>query len=262
VKTLRDIREDEKVKAIVLRVNSGGGSAIASENIWRELELAKQAGKKLVVSMGDYAASGGYYIACNADKIYAEPNTLTGSIGVFSMMPNASKLFDEKLGIHWDTVKTAKYSTGVNPFYDIAPLEAEQMQYATESVYETFLNRVAKGRDMHRDSVHKVAQGRVWIAEKAKKLGLVDEIGGMESALAAAADLAGLKDYRLEEYPRQPDPLQEMIAELTGEGSDKGIRGKAIEEELSTIYPNYKTVKQWMKMEGVQARLPVFIPFK
>ncbi len=262
VKTLRDIREDEKVKAIVLRVNSGGGSAIASENIWRELELAKQAGKKLVVSMGDYAASGGYYIACNADKIYAEPNTLTGSIGVFSMMPNASKLFDEKLGIHWDTVKTAKYSTGVNPFFDIAPLEAEQMQYATESVYETFLNRVAKGRDMHRDSVHKVAQGRVWIAEKAKKLGLVDEIGGMEPALAAAAELAGLKDYRLEEYPRQPDPLQEMIAELTGEGSDKGIRGKAIEEELMTIYPNYKTVKQWMKMEGVQARLPVFIPFK
>ncbi len=262
VKMLREIREDEKIKAVVLRVNSGGGSAIASENIWRELELIKKAGKKIVVSMGDYAASGGYYIACNADKIIAEPNTLTGSIGVFSMMPNASKMFDEKLGIHWDTVKTTKYSTGVNPFYDVTPLEAEQLQYSTQAIYEIFLQRVADGRDMARDSVHNIAQGRVWIAEKAIKIGLVDEVGGIELALSTAAELAGLEKYRLMEYPRQPDPMQELIAELTGEGGDKGIRGKAVEEELNEIYPNYKTLKKWVKMEGVQARLPFIIPFK
>ncbi len=261
VKLLREIRKDEKIKAIVLRVNSGGGSAIASENIWRELQLAKDSGKKIVVSMGDYAASGGYYIACNADKIIAEPNTLTGSIGVFSMMPNASKLFDEKLGIHWDTVKTAKYSTGVNPFYDIAPVEAEHLQYSTNAMYETFLKRVADGRNMSRDSVHQIAQGRVWIAERAKQIGLVDEIGGIELALSTAAELAGLQSYRLMEYPRQPDPIQEFINEITGEGGDRSISGKAIEQELSEIYPNYKQVKSWLKMEGIQARLPVIFTF-
>lgn len=261
VKLLRDIRKNDKIKAIVLRVNSGGGSAIASENIWRELQLAKDAGKKVVVSMGDYAASGGYYIACNADKIIAEPNTLTGSIGVFSMMPNASKLFDEKLGIHWDTVKTTKYSTGVNPFYDVAPLEAEQLQYSTNAIYELFLKRVADGRSMSRDSVHQVAQGRVWIAEKAKKIGLVDEIGGIDLALSTAAELSGLTSYRLDEYPRQPDPIQEFINELTGQGGDKGIRSKVVEQELSELYPNYKKVKSWMKMEGAQARLPVILNF-
>lgn len=261
VKLLRDIRKNDKIKAIVLRVNSGGGSAIASENIWRELQLAKEAGKKVVVSMGDYAASGGYYIACNADKIIAEPNTLTGSIGVFSMMPNASKLFDEKLGIHWDTVKTTKYSTGVNPFYDLAPLEAEQLQYSTNAIYELFLKRVADGRSMSRDSVHQVAQGRVWIAEKAKKIGLVDEIGGIDLALSTAAELSGLTSYRLDEYPRQPDPIQEFINELTGQGGDKGIRSKVVEQELSELYPNYKKVKSWMKMEGAQARLPVILNF-
>lgn len=261
VKLIRQIREDEKVKAIVLRVNSGGGSAIASENIWRELQLAKEAGKKIVVSMGDYAASGGYYIACNADKIVAEPSTLTGSIGVFSMMPNVSKLFDEKLGIHWDTVKTANYSTGVNPFYDISPVEAEQLQYSTNAMYATFLKRVAEGRGFTTDSVHQIAQGRVWIAERAKQVGLVDEIGGLDKAIAYAAELADLEKYRLDEYPKQPDPIQEFIQELTGEGGDKGIKGKAIEKELSEIYPNYRQVKSWLTMKGVQARLPVILDF-
>ncbi len=261
VKILREIRKDDKIKAIVLRINSGGGSAIASENIWRELELNKAAGKKIVVSMGDYAASGGYYIACNADKIYAEPNTLTGSIGVFSMMPNASKLFDEKLGIHWDTVKTAKYSTGVNPFYDISLVEAEQLTYSTQAMYATFLKRVADGRGMTPDSVHLIAQGRVWVGEKALKIGLVDEIGNLDMAIAEAAKLSGLENYRLNEYPKQPEPMQEFINELTGEGEDGGIQGKAVQRELTAIYPNYKQVKSWLSMKGVQARLPVIVKF-
>ncbi|MBK9014785.1 MAG: signal peptide peptidase SppA [Saprospiraceae bacterium] len=261
VKLIREIRKDEKIKAIVLRVNSGGGSAIASENIWRELQLAKEAGKKIVVSMGDYAASGGYYIACNADKIVAEPNTLTGSIGVFSMMPNASKLFEEKLGIHWDTVKTAKYSTGVNPFYDIAPVEAEHLQYSTEAMYATFLKRVADGRQMTTDSVHQIAQGRVWIGEKAKQIGLVDEIGDLDRAIELAAELSGIEKYRLLEYPKQIDPIQELINEITGEGGEKGIHAKAVEKELGEIYPNYRQVKSWLTMKGVQARLPVIIDF-
>lgn len=262
VKLLREINKDEKVKAIVLRINSGGGSAIASENIWRELELAKAAGKKIVVSMGDYAASGGYYIACNADKILAEPNTLTGSIGVFSMMPNASKLFDEKLGIHWDTVKTTKHSTGVNPFYDIAPAEAAQLQYGTEAIYQTFLKRVADGRGMSKDSVHLIAQGRVWLGEKAVQIGLVDEIGGIDQAIAEAAKLANLDKYRIDEYPRQADPIQEFINELTGEGGEKGISSHAVTKELEAIYPNYRQVKSWLTMKGVQARLPVILNFK
>lgn len=261
VKLLREIRKDEKIKAIVLRVNSGGGSAIASENIWRELQLAKDAGKKIVVSMGDYAASGGYYIACNADKIIAEPNTLTGSIGVFSMIPNASKLFEEKLGIHWDTVKTAKYSTGVNPFYDISSVEAEHLQYSTEAMYATFLKRVADGRNMTTDSVHQIAQGRVWVGEKAKQLGLVDEIGNLDSAIAAAVELAGLEKYRLMEYPKQIDPIQELMNELTGQGEDKGIKGKMLEKEMGELYPHYKQIKNWLTMEGVQARLPVVVNF-
>ena len=261
VKLIREIRKDEKIKAIVLRVNSGGGSAIASENIWRELQLAKEAGKKIVVSMGDYAASGGYYIACNADKIVAEPNTLTGSIGVFSMMPNASKLFEEKLGIHWDTVKTARYSTGVNPFYDIAPVEAEHLQYSTEAMYATFLKRVADGRQMTSDSVHQIAQGRVGVGEKAKQIGLVDEIGDLDRAIELAAELSGIEKYRLLEYPKQIDPIQEFMNEITGEGGEKGIHSKAVEKELGEIYPNYRQVKSWLTMKGVQARLPVIIDF-
>ncbi|MBI5915481.1 MAG: signal peptide peptidase SppA [Bacteroidetes bacterium] len=261
VKLLRDIRQDEKIKAIVVRVNSPGGSAIASENIWRELSLAKVSGKKIVVSMGDYAASGGYYIACMADKIVAEPNTLTGSIGVYSMMPNMTKLFDEKLGIHWDTVKTTRYSTGVNPFYDIAPEEQNYLQQSTQAMYETFLKRVADGRKMTRDSVHQIAQGRVWVGPKAKEIGLVDEIGDLDRAMEIAADLAGIKKYRVSEYPAHKEPLQEFIEELTGQGDDKGIRSKALESELGQFYPHYRELKSWLKMEGVQARLPVIINF-
>ncbi len=262
VKLLRKIRNDDKIKAIVLRVNSPGGSAIASENIWRELTLAKSGGKKVVVSMGDYAASGGYYIACMADKIFAEPNTLTGSIGVFSMLPNASKLFEEKLGIHWDSVKTTNYSTGLNPFFDLAPAEQKYLQESTDKMYEKFLMRVAEGRNMSRDSVHAIAQGRIWPGEKAMAIGLVDEIGGMSQAMQSAADLAGIENYRIMEYPYQKEPLQALMEELTGQKDDDAIRNQLIQRELGGYYKFYREAKEMLEMKGVQARLPVIIDFK
>lgn len=262
VKTLRKLREDDQVKAIVLRVNSPGGSALASENIWRELSLAKAAGKKVVVSMGDYAASGGYYIACMADKIVAEPNTLTGSIGVFSMIPNARKLFDEKLGIRYDTVKTSRHGSSLNFYYELDAEEQAYMNESTANIYEKFLQRVAEGRGMSRDSVHAVAQGRVWVGAKAKELGLVDEIGSLDRAIALAAELAGLEKYRTTEHPTQKEPLQDLIEKLTGQDDDDAIRASLLQHELGDYYPYYKQVREVMRMKGVQARLPVMIEFR
>jgi protease-4 len=263
VKIIRKIRKDDKFKAVVLRVNSPGGSALASDNIWRELTLAQKAGKKVVVSMGDYAASGGYYISCMADKIYAEPNTLTGSIGVFQMLPNASDLFENKLGIHWDSVKTTASSTGLNPFFDLSEQEKAALQSSTNRIYEVFLQKVAEGRNMTRDQVHQVAQGRIWTGTKAKELKLVDEIGTLDAAIAEAASLAGIEaEYRLSEYPTQKEPLQAFIEELTGEGNDDGFESKIIEQEMGGLYPYYKQLKEIIGTQGVQARLPVLINFK
>ena len=262
VKMLRKLREDDKVKAIVLRVNSPGGSALASENIWRELSLAKEAGKKVVVSMGDYAASGGYYISCMADHIVAEPNTLTGSIGVFSIMPNVSTLMEEKIGITWDSVKTANYATGINPFFELSAKEKEVLQQSTDEIYEIFLERVAEGRKMSRDSVHAIARGRIWTGEKAKEIGLVDEIGDLELAIQKAASLAGLEEYKVQEYPYQKEPIQEFLEELTGQKKDDDvIRQQLLRQEMGDYYDYYKASRQIMEMQGVQARLPILIDF-
>jgi protease-4 len=262
VKIIRKIRDDQKFKAIVLRVNSPGGSALASENIWRELNLAKEKGLKVVVSMGDYAASGGYYISCIADKIVAEPNTLTGSIGVFSMIPNARVLMNDKLGVTFDTVKTAKYSTGINPFFDLAPEEEAYMTEMTVDVYEKFLERVSVGRNMKRDDVHKIAQGRIWVGTKAKEIGLVDEIGDLDAAIKLAGDIAGIENFKLYEYPIQKDPIQEVIDNITGQGGDKGLESKLLRKELGQYFPVYKHLIEIKNSEGVQARLPVLVPFR
>jgi len=260
IKTLRKIREDDKVKAIVLRVNSPGGSALASENIWRELILAKEAGKKIVVSMGDYAASGGYYISCMGDKIVAEPNTLTGSIGVFSILPNAKELFEDKLGITWDTVKTTKHSTGMNPFLDLDDAERNYLTESTLDVYEKFLHRVGEGRHMSRDSVHSIAQGRIWTGTKAKEIGLVDEIGDLDRAIALAAELAGVEKYRVSEFPHQKEALQEFIDEITGQGDDDAVESRVLQHEMGDYYSYYKQLREMVNTKGVQARLP-FLPF-
>lgn len=255
VKWLEKIRKDDDIKAVVLRVNSPGGSALASENIWRELKLIKEAGKPIVVSMGDFAASGGYYISCMADSIYAEPTTLTGSIGVFSMMPNAEELFEEKLGITFDTVKTGQYSTSLTPFYAWTDPEHQIMQADVNEIYETFLQRVAEGRGMTRDQVHQIAQGRVWTGEKALQLGLVDGLGGMEQAMATAAALAGIEEYWTKEYPVVKDPLKQFME--TFMDNDEDIQSRMISRELGGEYGDlYDYYRDMRSAQGVQARLP------
>lgn len=261
VKMIRKIRQSEKIKAIVLRVNSPGGSAIASENIWRELTLAQEAGKPVVVSMGTYAASGGYYISCMADKIYAEENTLTGSIGVFQMIPHMGELFEDKLGITFDTVKTTEYAVGLNTIYDMSEGEQEFMQANTNHVYDVFLNRVAEGRNMPYDEVAKIAKGRVYIGDRAKEIGLVDEIGDLDDAIASAVELAGLEEYRTKEYPIQPDPMTEFINELTGQSDDDAIKTALIQKEMGKHYNLYKHLKEMVTMQGAQAKLPVLVNF-
>ncbi len=261
---IRQLRDDESIKAIVLRVNSPGGSAMASENIWNELRMTREAGIPVVVSMGDYAASGGYYIAMASDSIFAQPKTLTGSIGVFQLLPNTRELFNEKLGITFDTVKTSHFAAELTPFYELSPQAQQYLRGRTEMTYDTFLQRVAVGRSMPRDSVDAIAQGRVWSGEMALQIGLVDRLGQLEDAIASAARLANMDTYRLVEYPRIKDPWQALIEELSGMEEDglRSVRQALIKEELGDFKPYLEFFTQLGQVEGPQARLPMVIPFK
>lgn len=253
-KMIRKIRTNDKYKAIVLRVNSPGGSALASEKIWRELTLAREKGMPVVVSMGDYAASGGYYIACMADTIFAEANTITGSIGVFSMFPNAQKLMNQKVGITIDTVKTNPYAVGINPAIELSAKEKDQLTVSTQAFYETFLKRVADGRGMTRDEAHAVAQGRVWTGSKAIELGLVDALGDLDAAMATAARMAGLSDYRKVTFPEASSPIEQLLEELTG--GSPSVKQAMLKQELGDMYPYYERVKTLQELKGIQARFP------
>ncbi len=254
---IREIREDKNVKAIVLRVNSGGGSGFASEKIWRELMLAKQQGLPIIVSMGDVAASGGYYIACPADTIFAERNTITGSIGVFGTIPSVADFMKNKIGITVDTVKTGKYSTGITPFYDISADEGRIIQESVQDFYYLFLSRVSEGRNMDTSAVHQIAQGRVWTGEKALKIGLVDKFGDLDRAIASAATKADLKKYRIAEYPSIKEPLQQIIDGFMGKKDDKTAAASRalIKEEMGELYPYYEQIKEIRQMKGIQARM-------
>ncbi len=214
VQAIREAAEDEKVKAIVLRVNSPGGSALASDIILRELNLAKQK-KKIVVSMGDYAASGGYYISCNADKIFANHTTLTGSIGVFGIVPNSKKLLNEKLGVYVDTVNTHKYSDIGRGNRKLTNFELDVIQESVEDIYETFITHVSEGRGMSKLDVDKIGQGRVWSGIDALEAGLIDQIGGLEDAIISAAELSELEDYRIVSLPKKTDEIEELLKGLT-----------------------------------------------
>jgi protease-4 len=257
VKMLRKIRKDDHVKAIVLRINSPGGSVLASENIFREVQLCKQAGKPVVVSMGDVAASGGYYIACQADSIFAEPATITGSIGVFGMIPILQGTMKDKLGITYDTVRTGKYSAFGTPFIDFSPEEGALIQHRIDETYEDFLHKVAVGRKKTRDQVHEIAQGRVWPGAKAKEIGLVDAMGGLDRALAAASKLAGTEKYRVQEYPRTKTGLEQFMDKITKKKErDDSVKAWLIKTELNDMYPLYKSLKEMRESKGLQARLP------
>ena len=254
-KIIRKLRNNDKIKAIVVRVNSGGGSGLASDIMWRELQLAKEQGIPIVASMGDLAASGGYYIACNADSIFAEPNTITGSIGVFGMIPSLQNMLKDKVGVTFDSVKTGPYAIGLNPFFDINDKEGKIIQNGVEEFYEIFLKRVADGRSMSREEVHEVAQGRVWTGAKAKELGLVDKLGGLDEAIASAASLAGLEKYRISEYPVVKEPIEKLVDQFTGKKKTSYV----IQNELGDLYPYYEHIKCLKEMKGVQARLPFII---
>ena len=249
-KAIRKARKDEKVKAIVLRVNSPGGSALASDVIWREMKLANEE-KPVVVSMGDVAASGGYYIACASDKIYASPNTITGSIGVFGIMPNIEELMTDKIGITFDNVKTNKFADlgSVN-----RPLTKEEyviIQKGVVDVYNTFTSKVAEGRDMSQENVDDIGQGRVWSGTNAMDINLIDEYGGLEAAVAGAAELAELEDYRIYELPEQKDPFQELLEQL-----EEDMQTSWIKYQLGDQYKYYKTIQDIKHLKGVQARMP------
>ena len=252
VKAIRQATKDEKVKAIVLRVNSPGGSALASDVILRELNLAKQK-KKIIVSMGDYAASGGYYISCNADKIFANNTTLTGSIGVFGIVPNTQKLLNEKIGVYIDTVNTHKYSDLGNGNRKLTKYELDVIQNSVEDVYETFITHVSKGRGISVDEVDKIGQGRVWSGVDALEIGLVDEIGGLEEAIASAAELSDLDDYRIITLPNKKDEFEELIKKITVE---KNILLKKMMSFSDVVLRNFKFINSEDKIQTI---LPYFI---
>lgn len=222
VRQLGKLAKDKKVKAVVLRVNSPGGSAFASEQIWRALMDLKAAGKTLVVSMGDYAASGGYYISAPADYIFAEPTTLTGSIGVFGMIPNFGSIAD-RIGLNFEEVKTHEYGT-LTTFRAATEGEKAKIQHGVETTYATFLSRVSEGRHLPTDSVHTIAQGRVWTGAHALGIGLVDELGGLRQAVRKAAQLAGIEEgkYHTKNYPERKDPFSALLEQ--GQDDDLTIR--------------------------------------
>lgn len=257
-KTIRKVREDNNVKAIVLRVNSPGGSALTSDIIWREVDLTAQA-KPLIVSMGNVAASGGYYISCAADTIVAEPTTLTGSIGIFGMFFSGEKLIKDKMGITTDVVKTNEHSDfgGSYPLplpISSRPLTAYErnvLQNYVNQGYETFLSRVMAGRDLSHDELDAIAQGRVWTGEDALKIGLVDVLGGLEDAVNIAASKANITTYGISEYPLIKNPLEELLSEFTGT-----IKTRLLKEELGSFYDTWQQIKDIAHHQGLVARMP------
>lgn len=250
-KLIRKARLDKTIKAIVFRVNSGGGSALASENIWRELSLAKK-DKPVVVSFGDVAASGGYYISCAADSIFASPTTITGSIGVFGLIPNMQAFFKNKLGVTFDGVKTAPFANTGAPYRPLTEIEKKIIQAEINKIYEQFKQRVAEGRKQSVAMIDSIGQGRVWSGNRAKQIGLIDRFGGLQNAIDCAARLAKVKDYRLREYPDTENIFDRIFGAEPAEKN--AIIKKEIGEENYTIYKEMIRLKQISNT--VQARLP------
>lgn len=255
VKDIRKIREDKKIKALVLRVNSPGGSALASDEIWRELTLLAES-KTLVVSMGDVAASGGYYIAAPAHRIFAQRSTITGSIGVFGVLPYTGKMFNEKIGIDFDFVKTNEYSVmSINK--KLTANEFEIIQDEVDDIYTEFLGVVTKGRNLSLDQVKKIAKGRVWIGEDALRIGLVDEIGGLRNAMAYAAKKAEIEKPVYAYYPKQElDKFSELFMALANDEMQSKMPKSALGKEALKMV---ELIKLAASMQGVQARLPFMI---
>lgn len=255
VKEIEKLKDNDKVKAVVFRVNSPGGSAYASEQIWKAITDLK-AKKPVVVSMGDYAASGGYYIACNASKIIAQPNTLTGSIGIFGMFPNFEGL-TKKVGLSFDNVKTNKFADFGDATRPMRPEEKVILQQYIEHGYDLFLTRCSEGRNIPKDSLDHIAQGRVWTGNQALKIGLVDALGNIDTAIQEAAKLAKLDDYSLQDYPKKVDFLESLLSNQKEE-----FATKAMKEYLGKDYELFKTIKEIKEQDFVQARMPYDISIR
>ncbi|RTE53681.1 signal peptide peptidase SppA [Arenibacter aquaticus] len=256
---LKKAREDEEVKAIVVRVNSPGGSALTSDIIWREIEITKKS-KPVVVSMGDVAASGGYYIAAGADKIFAEPTTITGSIGVFGTIPNISQLA-ENIGINAEQVGTNKNAVEYSLFEPMKDNFRTNVKEGIEETYRIFLERVAQGRGITMVQADSLAQGRVWSGVDAKRLGLVDELGGLDDAIAGAANLAGLENYGLKKLPKYKSDFEQLMEDLGGASAKS--KQAIIEQEIGfEAYTILKEIKTAMENKGVQARMPFTLRIK
>ncbi|MEP1017868.1 signal peptide peptidase SppA, partial [Maribacter dokdonensis] len=252
-------REDDKVKAIVLRVNSPGGSALTSDIIWREVELAKKV-KPVIVSMGNVAASGGYYIAAGANKIFAEPTTITGSIGVFGTVPNLTELADN-VGINAEQVGTNKNAVEYSLFEPMQESFKNQVQESIEETYETFLQRVSQGRGMTMAQVDSVAQGRVWSGTEALEIGLVDELGNLDDAISAAAEMAEIDTYGVKKFPKYKSGFERFMEDL--EGASVKIKENLLKDEIGEeAYQVLKELQSFKKQSGVQARMPFALDIK
>lgn len=249
-KAIRDARQDSSIKAIVLRINSPGGSALASDIIWRELSLAAKA-KPLIVSMGSVAASGGYYIAAAADTIVADATTITGSIGVFGVLLNTKNFLNKKLGITTDVAKTNTHSDIGSIYRPLLPEEREVIQQEVENIYDVFISRVADGRKLTKTAVDSIGQGRVWSATDAKRIGLVDIIGGLDKAIEIAAAKAHLKDYRVVDLPKLDDPLTLLMNDFSAK-----IKASVISSELGSEKAIYYNLKNTLSRQGILARMP------
>jgi len=254
---IRKARKDDNIKAIVLRVNSPGGSILASDVIWREMAEAKKA-KPVMVSMGEVAASGGYYISAPADTIVAQPNTITGSIGIFGILFNVQELVNEKMGVTTDVVSTGELSDFMNVARPLTEVERTIIQSSVEDGYETFISRVAEGRGMHPDSVRKVASGRVWTGSQAKERGLVDVLGGLDTAIKLAAEkIKAGDDYRVVYYPEKKPWFEELMLSFTDE-----VQLRILQRQLGQHYPLYKKLEHIKRYHGVQVRMPQDITIK
>lgn len=259
-RSLKEAREDKDVKAVVLRVDSPGGSALTSELIWREIELTKKV-KPVVVSMGNVAASGGYYISCNANTIFAEPSTITGSIGVFGLLPNLTQV-GKNIGINAEQVKTHKNASGYSVFEPLDENFKGVVLESIEDVYSTFLKRVADGRKMTTEQVDAIAQGRIWTGTDAVKNGLVDKIGGLNEAIKHAATLAKIKDFRTENYPEYETNFEDLLASMSGISIFK-TKEDLLKEQIGTeAYLLLEKIQKAQKMKGVQALMPYELDIK
>ncbi len=252
-KAIRKARRDKSVKAIVFRINSGGGSGSASDIIHREVMLAAK-DKPVVASMGDVAASGGYYIAAPADTILAGPGTITGSIGVFGLFPNVQKLMNEKIGISTDVVKTNKNSNLLTALDPLDPEERQIVQKMIDDFYINFVTLVAEGREKSYEEIDAIAGGRVWAGADALELGLIDMYGGLEKSIEVAAEMAGLESYRLQELPRLEDPMTAIMNQLTG--SSMARTDRILQRELGEEYKHYRKIQEIRNMHGIQAIMP------